>query len=380
MDGVRRAPARALVFAAAVLLAAGAVGAAPPEPVEAWVRRNVETWLSRTHHPRQIVDADALAAEAARRKAAGATPAALSSWLGGELGRAENAFAPAGAQHDDATLYSLPFDPVYPRVLIQGPGGRLSHTGVHAFDFVMPLGTPVLAAREGKVAQVVDGFRRGGLDPALTGNHVFVLHADGSFGIYLHLEPGIPVKVGQRVERGDLLGRSGNTGFTAGPHLHFAVARVGPDGLTRTTIPIRFGSPGSPGFVPKVEDFVGSPPRPTLDLAISVEGRSPQADGTVLVRRGDRLRLRVEARPKAGPARDVSAHPRLEVVSMTPWSLDSLGGGEVAIRSMAGFSKESFGAGTNRLAVVGVLFLNAAEGEIGLGNVQFQIERDGATP
>ena len=47
---------------------------------------------------------------------------------------------------------------------------------------------------------------------------------------------------------------------------------------------------------------------------------------------------------------------------------------------MAGFSAESFGVGRHRLAVVGVFFLNAAEGEIGLGNLQFQIERDGATP
>jgi len=43
-------------------------------------------------------------------------------------------------------------------------------------------------------------------------------------GLYAHLRPeGVLVRVGQRVRQGQQIGLSGNTGFTSGPHLHFAV-------------------------------------------------------------------------------------------------------------------------------------------------------------
>ena len=56
------------------------------------------------------------------------------------------------------------------------------------------------------------------------------------FAIYAHLQPGsITVKPGQRVPRGEALGRIGNSGFSQGPHLHFQLANA--DGLNGEGIP-----------------------------------------------------------------------------------------------------------------------------------------------
>ena len=101
--------------------------------------------------------------------------------------------------------------------------------GLYAIDFAMPIGTPIHAAREGVVVAVRDSFTDGnGVD--LEENFVFVRHADGTIGRYLHLtRGGARVEAGDTVAQGDLLGLSGDTGQTAGPHLHFDVQRCGPN-------------------------------------------------------------------------------------------------------------------------------------------------------
>jgi murein DD-endopeptidase MepM/ murein hydrolase activator NlpD len=54
-----------------------------------------------------------------------------------------------------------------------------------------------------------------------------VLHDDGTLTEYVHLmQGGSAVRVGEKVAAGKLIGYSGNTGYSAGPHLHFAVVRV----------------------------------------------------------------------------------------------------------------------------------------------------------
>lgn len=111
----------------------------------------------------------------------------------------------------------------------QGWFGGFSHAAGesrYAVDFALAPGTPVFAARAGTVMQVESGFVEGGVDPALArrANVVRVLHDDGSMALYAHLAAaGIAVRPGQRVAAGDLLARSGDTGFSTGPHLHFAV-------------------------------------------------------------------------------------------------------------------------------------------------------------
>lgn len=125
--------------------------------------------------------------------------------------------------------YRLPL--AQPQACIdQGFEGEYSHHDAenrYALDFAVPVGTPVLAARDGVVMQLQDGYRGHGLDrarDASRANYIRILHDDGSMAVYAHLaEAGVLVGVGQRVEAGQRIGLSGNTGYSTAPHLHFAV-------------------------------------------------------------------------------------------------------------------------------------------------------------
>lgn len=112
----------------------------------------------------------------------------------------------------------------------QGYGGSFSHTdpqNLYAIDFSAAVGTPVVAARDGVVMQVESDFDQAGLNLEKYGgraNFVRIVHDDGSMALYAHLKlEGVLVRVGQRVRAGQQIGLSGNTGFTTGPHLHFAL-------------------------------------------------------------------------------------------------------------------------------------------------------------
>jgi hypothetical protein len=129
---------------------------------------------------------------------------------------------------DDDLALRLPFTDDTARLVIQGNGGAFSHSGLYqyAWDFEMPEGTPVAAAAEGVVAETVDGFTEGAPDRKLENraNLILVDHGGARFSVYQHLQPGgILVHEGDRVLRGQPIGKSGNTGFTSRPHLHFAV-------------------------------------------------------------------------------------------------------------------------------------------------------------
>jgi murein DD-endopeptidase MepM/ murein hydrolase activator NlpD len=91
-----------------------------------------------------------------------------------------------------------------------------------AIDIAAPLGTPVAAAADGKVTFV------GHLpDGAMI---VLVAHPGGLVSLYAHLDDAFalpPVKAGQAVKAGQVIGFIGLTGMTTGPHLHFAVMRNG---------------------------------------------------------------------------------------------------------------------------------------------------------
>ncbi len=107
----------------------------------------------------------------------------------------------------------------------RGNGG----VGLYAIDFQMPVGTRVIAAREGEVVAARGEFYdNNGED--LKENFVFIRHADGSIGRYFHLtRDGALVKIGDKIKQGQLIGLSGNTGQSAGPHLHFDVQTCGPN-------------------------------------------------------------------------------------------------------------------------------------------------------
>ena len=125
--------------------------------------------------------------------------------------------------------YLLPLQQAHFRI-DQGYGGQFSRRDEqnrYAVDFTADIGTPVLAARDGVVMQVESDFDKAGLNLERYGgraNFVRILHDDGTMGLYAHLQPeGVLVRTGQRIRTGQKIGLSGNTGFTSGPHLHFAV-------------------------------------------------------------------------------------------------------------------------------------------------------------
>jgi hypothetical protein len=91
---------------------------------------------------------------------------------------------------------------------------------------------PIISATDGKVVEVVDKYpdvEPGVLNQDLTlkdagGNHVIVAIGGERYALYAHLKPNsITVEEGDRVRRGQVLGRLGNSGNTTAPHLHFHV-------------------------------------------------------------------------------------------------------------------------------------------------------------
>ncbi|WP_312723210.1 peptidoglycan DD-metalloendopeptidase family protein [Stutzerimonas kunmingensis] len=127
--------------------------------------------------------------------------------------------------------------------LTQGANGQYSHftpKGRYAVDIAMPEGTPIVSARGGMVVKIENEQSGRGNNPA--GNFVRIMHDDGTMGVYLHLMKGsVAVREGQRVESGTRIARSGNTGNSTGPHLHFVVQRN--VGLAIESIPFDFSQP-----------------------------------------------------------------------------------------------------------------------------------------
>ena len=149
------------------------------------------------------------------------------------------------AEHQSNVLYQLPYAirKAYP--VLQGFNGAHSHTNrfMYSVDFAMPKGTPIHAAREGNVVGVKQSSDRGGSNPDWIdeANYIVIQHFDGTFAHYAHLRhKGVVVAMGQTVKKGQLIGYSGNTGWSTQPHLHFAVHTVlGAEPFGRT-VPIRF--------------------------------------------------------------------------------------------------------------------------------------------
>lgn len=113
---------------------------------------------------------------------------------------------PTTSRRITATFY----DPTYPyRNLFE-------HSGI---DLGIPQGTPVKAAEAGYVAKVALGTK-------WYGNYIMIIHGGNITTLYAHLK-SVNVAQDQYIGRGELIGYSGNTGFSSGPHLHFEVRANG---------------------------------------------------------------------------------------------------------------------------------------------------------
>jgi murein DD-endopeptidase MepM/ murein hydrolase activator NlpD len=90
-------------------------------------------------------------------------------------------------------------------------GSNISHKGT---DFRAAVGTPIYAMNSG-VVRLTRNMRN-------YGNTIVIDHGLGLHTIYMHLSE-ISVDLNQRVEKGELIGKSGDTGYVLGPHLHLTI-------------------------------------------------------------------------------------------------------------------------------------------------------------
>lgn len=149
----------------------------------------------------------------------------------------------------DSSEYVLPFPPGRSYEINQGycpPNPAWGHHRWFAYDFRMPVGDTVVASRAGQVLFVEerwpDGTRICGQE-----NYVYVGHPDGTVMQYVHLTTGGAFVVpGARVEAGQPLGLSGDSGCSSGPHLHVALFRDGTDFGRRATLPLNYRNADGP--------------------------------------------------------------------------------------------------------------------------------------
>ncbi len=149
--------------------------------------------------------------------------------------------------------FYLPLPCGYETTIAQGNDGTYSHQGAafYAFDFSVPLETPLVAMADGIVihtyAETMPGdpcYDGGGPECFAYGNLVVLLHGDGTTSLYKHLDE-LHVADGEFVPRGTTVGLSGSTGFSTGPHAH--VMRMEDCGMAQCqSIPLEFVEAGVP--------------------------------------------------------------------------------------------------------------------------------------
>ena len=174
--------------------------------------------------------------------------------------------------------YYLPYPGGKTYMCTQGNGGQYSHQGkwYYAFDFGMPNGHKVVAARDGQVVAVKENSSTGCNSKACINdaNYVRVRHQDGTDTLYYHLKyQSVSVEKDQSVSRGQVIAESDTTGWCTGAHLDFTRHKWG----EWTSIPVSFADVSGDG-VPKAGGNYTSGNYPTskaLHIAQGTEDTDP---------------------------------------------------------------------------------------------------------
>lgn len=129
---------------------------------------------------------------------------------------------------DPPAAWWLPLECGASAKISQGNFGDFSHQGkaAYAFDFAIPVGTPLVAMADGLVlhtyAETMPGdpcYDGGGQECFPYANLVVLLHGDGTTTLYKHLSE-VHTEGGELVPRGAVVGLSGSSGYSTGPHAH----------------------------------------------------------------------------------------------------------------------------------------------------------------
>jgi len=179
---------------------------------------------------------------------------------------------PDAESYEQRVSYRLPVEGTW-TVVNGSPEREHSHSWIYpnqryAYDFLItdedgrsrPEGTstavenyycyeePVLAPADGVVVDAFDAIleaSRGGgfshpLKRSIPGGHVVIRHAESEYSFLAHFAPGsVTVEPGDRVARGEQVGRCGHSGNSSEPHLHFQI-QDRPDFATAASLPVRF--------------------------------------------------------------------------------------------------------------------------------------------
>ena len=143
----------------------------------------------------------------------------------------------------------------------QSFNGQFSHRSAssrYAVDIGMLVGTKITAVREGIVFRTRDNYALAGVSSPYfidKANLVEILHDDGTYALYGHLLlGGVKVKVGDKVSAGQVIGLSGNTGYSTGPHLHFVILYNNKG--KRHSVPFKFLQPNNQQVTPQKGDWL----------------------------------------------------------------------------------------------------------------------------